>query len=179
MATPMRSTDFRAVVEPIINKVFDGVYAQRDDEWKGYVEQIQGIPRNYHEEVMLFGMNAAPAMPDGTPVSYDQGGTLYITRFIYKIYGLAYALTKVLVEDGDHIRIGTTFSKHLAQSMIETLETIGANHLNRAFNSSYTGGDGSALCVNNHAAALTVAAGDPSASNLLTTSAALSQTSLE
>ena len=25
MATPMRSTDFRAVVEPIINEVFDGV----------------------------------------------------------------------------------------------------------------------------------------------------------
>ena len=60
MATPMRSTDFRAVVEPIINEVFDGVYEQRDDEWKGFVEQIQGIPRNYHEEVMLFGMNAAP-----------------------------------------------------------------------------------------------------------------------
>ena len=52
MATPMRSTDFRAVVEPIINEVFDGVYEQRDDEWKGFVEQIQGIPRNYHEEVM-------------------------------------------------------------------------------------------------------------------------------
>ena len=33
MATPMRSTDFRAVVEPIINEVFDGVYEQRDDEW--------------------------------------------------------------------------------------------------------------------------------------------------
>ena len=110
MATPMRSTDFRAVVEPIINEVFDGVYEQRDDEWKGFVDQITGIPRNYHEEVMLFGMNAAPAMPDGTPVSYDQGGTLYITRFIYQIYGLAYALTKVLMEDGDHIRIGSTFA---------------------------------------------------------------------
>jgi len=43
MATPMRSTDFRAVVEPIINEVFDGVYEQRDDEWKDFVEQIQGI----------------------------------------------------------------------------------------------------------------------------------------
>ena len=53
------------------------------------------------------------------------------------------------------------------------------SHLNRAFNASYTGGDGSALIVNNHAAALSVTAGDASASNLLTTSAALSQTSLE
>jgi hypothetical protein len=112
MATPMRSTDFRAVVEPIINEVFDGVYKQRDDEWKGFVSEIQGIPRNYHEEVMLYGMNAAPAMPDGTPVSYDQGGTLYITRFIYQIYGLAYALTK----STDGRRRSHPYRQHLRQA---------------------------------------------------------------
>ena len=36
MATPMRSTDFRSVVEPILNEVFDGVYEQRADEWVFY-----------------------------------------------------------------------------------------------------------------------------------------------
>ena len=173
MATPMRSTDFRAVVEPILNEVFDGVYQQRDDEWKGFVTQITGIPRNYHEEVMLFGMNTAPEMPDGTPVSYDQGGTLFITRFIYKIYGLAYAMTKVLMEDGDHIRIGSTFSKHLAQSMIETKETLCANILNRAFNGSYAGGDGVSLVNTAHPIA------QGTFSNQLSTAANLSQTSLE
>ena len=174
MATPMRSTDFRAVVEPILNEVFDGVYQQRDDEWKGFVTQITGIPRNYHEEVMLFGMNTAPEMPDGTPVSYDQGGTLFITRFIYKIYGLAYALTKVLMEDGDHIRIGSTFSKHLAQSMIETKETLCANLLNFAFTPGYVGGDGVTLVNSNHP----ISQGR-SFSNQLTTAAAMSQTSVE
>ena len=34
MATPMRSTDFRSVVEPILSDTFDGVYDQRKDEWK-------------------------------------------------------------------------------------------------------------------------------------------------
>ncbi len=174
MATPMRSTDFRAVVEPILNEVFDGVYQQRDDEWKGFVTQITGIPRNYHEEVMLFGMNTAPEMPDGTPVSYDQGGTLYITRFIYKIYGLAYALTKVLMEDGDHIRIGSTFSKHLAQSMIETKETLCANLLNFAFTPGYVGGDGVTLINTAHP----ISQGR-SYSNKLSTDAAMSQTSVE
>ncbi len=174
MATPMRSTDFRAVVEPILNEVFDGVYQQRDDEWKGFVTQITGIPRNYHEEVMLFGMNTAPEMPDGTPVSYDQGGTLYITRFIYKIYGLAYALTKVLMEDGDHIRIGSTFSKHLAQSMLETKATLCANLLNFAFTPGYVGGDGVTLINTAHP----ISQGR-SYSNKLSTDAAMSQTSVE
>lgn len=174
MATPMRSTDFRAVVEPILNEVFDGVYQQRDDEWKGFVDQITGIPRNYHEEVMLFGMNTAPEMPDGTPVSYDQGGTLFITRFIYKIYGLAYAMTKVLMEDGDHIRIGSTFSKHLAQSMIETKETLCANLLNFAFTPGYVGGDGVTLIASDHP----ISQGR-TFSNQLSTAAAMSQTSVE
>ena len=174
MATPMRSTDFRAVVEPILNEVFDGVYQQRDDEWKGFTTQITGIPRNYHEEVMLFGMNTAPEMPDGTPVSYDQGGTLFITRFIYKIYGLAYALTKVLMEDGDHIRIGSTFSKHLAQSMIETKETLCANLLNFAFTPGYVGGDGVTLINSAHP----ISQGR-TFSNQLSTAAAMSQTSVE
>jgi len=179
MATPMRSTDFRSIVAPILNQAFDGVYDQRADEYKQVFEESTGIARSYHEEPLLYGMGNAQLMPDGNPVTYDSGGQLYVKRYTYDQYGMAFALTKVLVEDGDHIRIGTTFSKHLAQSMTETLETLCANHLNRAFNASYTGGDGSALCVNNHAAALAVSAGDPSASNLLTTSAALSQTSLE
>lgn len=173
MATPMRSSDFRNIVEPILNESFDGIYDQRKDEWKQFMTEQEGTPRSYHEEVMLYGMGAAPELPDGQAVTYQSGGQLYTTRYTYKVYGLAYALTKVLVEDGDHIRIGSTFSKHLAQSMIETKETIMANHLNRAFNSSYTGGDGVELCDDAHP----VIGGTQS--NLLTTAAALSQTSLE
>ena len=179
MATPMRSADFRSIVEPILNQAFDGVYDQRADEYKQLFKEETGIARAYHEEPMLYGMSSAPVMPDSNPVTYDAGGQLFVKRYQYDVYGLAFAITKVLAEDGDHIRIGSTFSKHLAQSMTETLETVSANHLNRAFTAGYVGGDGIILCSNAHTAALAVAAGDPSASNLLATSAALSQTSLE
>jgi hypothetical protein len=174
MAVPMRSTDFRAIVEPVLNKEFDGIYNQRDDEQSQVFKEFTGTPRNYHEEPVLFGMGAAPELPDGMPVTYDAGGVLFIARYIYKVYGLAFALTKVLVEDGDHIRIGATYSRHLAQSLVETKETLGANILNRAFNASYTGGDGKELCATDHP----IASGS-TFSNELTTPAALSQTSLE
>jgi hypothetical protein len=128
---------------------------------------------------MLYGFGAAPELPDGMPVTYDQGGQLFVKRYPYNVYGLAFSLTKVLVEDGDHIRIGSTYSKHLAQSMVETLETVCANHLNRAFTAGYTGGDGVILVSNAHTDAAGAAAGAASRSNLLTTAAALSQTSLE
>lgn len=174
MAVPMRSTDFRAIVEPVLNKEFDGIYQQRDDEQSQVFKEFTGTPRNYHEEPVLFGMGAAPELPDGMPVTYDAGGVLFIARYVYKVYGLAFALTKVLVEDGDHIRIGATYSRHLAQSLVETKETLGANILNRAFNSSHTGGDGKELCATDHP----IASGS-TFSNELTTPAALSQTSLE
>lgn len=173
MAIPMRSTDFRSIVEPILNEEFDGVYDQRADEWKQVFTERRGIPRNYHEEPVLYGFNAAPELPDGMPVTYDSGGVLFNARYVYKVYGLAFALTKVLVEDGDHISIGQIYAKHLAQSLIETKETLCANILNRAFNGSYTGGDGVSLVNTAHPIA------NGTFSNQLTTAAALSQTSLE
>ena len=173
MATPMRSTDFRSIVEPILNEEFNGIYDQRTDEYTQVFKTFNGIPRNYHEEPVLFGFGAAPELPDGMPVTYQSGGVLFIQRYVYRVYGLAFALTKVLVEDGDHIRIGQTYARHLAQSLIETKETLGANILNRAFNSAYVGGDGVSLINTAHPIA------NGSFSNQLTTAASLSQTPLE
>ena len=173
MAAPMRSTDFRSIVEPILNEAFDGVYDQRSDEWSTVFREQAGIPRNYHEEPVLYGFGAAPQLPDGTPVTYQQGGVLFLQRYVYQVYGLAFALTKVLVEDGDHIRIGQVYAKHLAQSLVETKELLCANILNRAFNSAYTGGDGVSLISTAHPIV------NGNVSNQLSTAANLSQTSLE
>lgn len=172
MANPMRSTDFRSIVEPILNEEFDGVYDQRADEWSQVFDLRTGTKRSYHEEPVLFGMGAAPELPDGMPVTYQSGGVLFIKRYVYRVYGLAFALTQVLIDDGDHIGIGQIYARHLAQSLIETKETLAANVLNRSFNASYPGGDGVSL-IN---AAHPIVAG--TYSNLLT-AAALSQTSLE
>ena len=169
----MRSTDFRSIVEPILNESFDGVYDQRADEWSTVFREQAGIPRNYHEEPVLYGFGAAPQLPDGAPVTYQQGGVLFLQRYVYQVFGLAFALTKVLVEDGDHIRLGQVYAKHLAQSLVETKELLCANVLNRAFNSAYVGGDGVSLINTAHP----IASG--TFSNQLATAAALSQTSLE
>jgi hypothetical protein len=152
----------------------DSVFAQRTDEWKQVFKEKPGIARAYHEFPVGYGIPALPEIPDGSAVQYNSFGIAFIQRVVYKVYGGAFGLTKVLVEDGDHIRIGQIGSEHLAQAYIETEETLCANILNRAFNSSYPGGDGVALCATNHPSIV-----GPSFSNLLSTPAALSQTSLE
>lgn len=174
MAAPMRSSDLKSVVEPILNKVHDGVYLQRKNEWEEVFTEIKGTQRAYHEEPMLFGFTAAPEIPDGMPYVYQQGGTLFIQRYVYKVYGMAFAITKVLAEDGDHIRIGKIFAEHAAQSMVETQELLCANVINRAFNSSFAGGDAVSLVNPSHPIY-----GGLTFSNQLSSAAALSQTSLE
>jgi hypothetical protein len=169
----MRSTDFRSIGEPILNESFDGVYDQRADEWSRVFREEDGIPRNYHEEPVLYGFGAAPQLPEGTPVTYQEGGVLFLKRYVYKVYGLAFALTKVLVEDGDHIRLGQVYARHLAQSLVETKELKAANVLNTAFNSAYPGGDGVSLISTSHPIV------NGTQSNQLATAAVLSQTSLE
>ena len=173
MAAPMRSTDFRSIVEPILNECFDGVYDQRADEWSRVFREEDGIPRNYHEEPVLYGFGAAPQLPDGTPVTDQQGGVLFLKRYIYKVYGLAFALTKVLVEDGDHIRLGQVYARHLAQSLVETKELLAANVLNTAFTNTTNTGDGVPLISTSHPIV------NGTFSNQLATAAVLSQTSLE
>jgi hypothetical protein len=175
MATPMNSAQFKAIVEPILNKPFKGLYDQRADEWKQAFRYLDSpVKRRYYEVPVISGFRQAPELPEGKPFDYDTGQTFYIARTDFKVYGLAFALTKETIEDGDHISLGTTFSKHLAQSLIETKEWNCANVLNRAFNSSYAGGDGKPLVATDHPLI-----NGGSASNQLSTPAALSQTSVE
>jgi len=175
MAIPMRSTDFRSIVSPILNKPYDAMYEQRKDEWKALFKEEAGIPRSYHEEPIVGGFGAAPEMPEGTPVQYRTSSQLFQPRFIYKAYGVGYAITKILVEDGEAINLGKRYSEEMARACIETRETLAANLLNRGFTGTFTmpGGDGRSLFDSAHPTMV------GTFSNVLSTAANLSQTSLE
>jgi len=70
-------------------------------------------------------------------------------------------------------RLASRYTKALARSMANAKQVKAANVLNRAFNSSYTGGDGLELCSTAH----TIVAG--TFKNELSTAADLNETSLE
>lgn len=150
MATPMNSAQFKDIVEPLLNKVFDGLYKQTEDEWTPIFKVEQGIQRRFQEDVVLAGFGVAQEKPEGTPFVYDNGGQAYTVPYVHKTYGLAFALTEELMEDGDHISIGRTYSEQLARSMKESKEIVHANILNRAFSNSFAGGDGVSLLNTAH-----------------------------
>ena len=87
---------------------------------------------------------------------------------------MAFALTEEAVEDNLYDSLGKRYVKALAKSMANTKEVKGADVLNNAFSSSFTGGDGVSLINTAHPLA-----GGGTAANRATTMADLNEASLE
>jgi hypothetical protein len=87
-------------------------------------------------------------------------------------YGLGYIITREAKEDNQYQEVAESNAANLPWSMMTTKEIVHANVLNRAFNSSYTGGNGQPLVSASHPTA------NGTQSNLLT-AADLSEAALE
>lgn len=171
----MNSNQYRAVTTPILNSFAKVSYDQRTDEYKPVFYTRPGIDKQYEELVLDYGFPAAPLVEQGNPIDYAEGGILNTPRIYFNKYGLAFAMTEELIDDGEDRAVGKRFAEHLGRSIAETEEVIPTNILNRGFNTSYImpGGDGVPLFSASHPAGV-----GASLSNL-STSAALSPTSVE
>jgi hypothetical protein len=129
--------------------------------------------RNFEEDVGMTGYGMAALKPQGESVLYDESKQTYVTRYNHAVYAIGFQITEEMMEDNLYKKEAYRGASDLAYSLNTAMETVAANVYNRAFNSSYTFGDGSALCVSTHA----TEAGNQS--NVATTSADLSEASLE
>ena len=160
-------------LEPGLNALFGLEYARYDQEWKGIFD-VESSDRAFEEEVELSGFGNAPVKAEGAGIQYDDATEAHTSRYSHETIALAFAITEEAVEDNLYDRLSSRYTKALARSMANAKEIKGANVLNRAFNSSYTGGDGLELCSTAH---LTVSGGNYK--NELSTAADLNETSLE
>lgn len=130
--------------------------------------------KHYEEDVLVSSFGLAFQKNEGAAVQYDTERQGFTTRYTPVEYALGFVITKNMVADDLYGIVGPRRSKALARSLRQTKETVGANVLNRAFTSGYTGGDGSILCVSSHA---NVAGG--TWSNVIATAADISEAALE
>ena len=157
---------------PGIKAWWGRTYDEHNEEFKDLYD-IEGSSRAYEEDVQLTGFGLAPIKSEGSSVSYDDETQGYVTRYTHVAYALGYICTREEQDDGLYEQVSKRRAQANAFSMRQTKEIVAANVYNRAFNTSYTFGDGKALCVTDHPST----AGDWS--NRLTTDADLSEASLE
>ena len=120
------------------------------------------------------GFGSAPTKSEGQGVVFDNSSESYTARYTHDTIALAFALTEEAVEDNLYDSLGKRYTKALARSMANTKEVKGANVLNNAFSTSFTGGDGKPLIATDHPLA-----GGGTAANRATSMADLNETSLE
>jgi hypothetical protein len=130
--------------------------------------------RAWEEIVGTSGLGLAVVKSEGAPVTYDSEQQGFTSRFQHVNYALGFIITQEMMDDDQYMIVGERRSKGLARGMRQTKEINGANVYNRAFNTSYTGGDGKAMIVSDHP---NVAGG--TWSNVIGTAADLSEASLE
>lgn len=106
--------------------------------------------QNYEEDVQLTGFGLAPVKSEGAGVAYDSEVQGFTTRYTHIAYALGYIVTKEELDDNLYEQVSRRRAAALAMSFRQTKENVGANIYNRAFNPSYTGGDGVSLCATNH-----------------------------
>ena len=167
------TSSFAKALWPGVNAWYGKAYDEYPVEWTALFDQYKSS-RNFEEDVGTSGFGLAVVKDQGQGVSYDSERQAFISRFTHVVYGLGFVITREMFEDDLYDVAGQKKAKALAFSMRQTKEVVAANVYNRAFNSSYTGGDGKELSSSAHP---NLSGG--TWSNILATPADISEAALE
>ena len=159
-------------LEPGLNALFGLEYDRYENE-HAEIFTTESSDRAFEEEVMLAGFAGAPTKTEGAAVVFDDAKESFTARYTHETIALAFAITEEAIEDNLYARLAARYTRALARSMANTKQVKAAAVLNNAFDTA-NGGDGVALCANNHP----LVSGGTFA-NEFATSADLNETSLE
>lgn len=136
--------NFAKLLYPGLNTI----YGHKYNEYAKECDQIfegRSSRRAYEEDQGVTGFGLASVKTEGNAITYDSEQQGFLTRYNHIVYGLGFIITEEMIEDDQYDVVGQRRTEGLAYSMRQTEETVGANVLNRAFNTSYVGGDSATL----------------------------------
>lgn len=170
---PITTGNFAKLLWPGVNAIYGKAYNEHRVEWNQLFDSFKS--RMHHEEDLgVTSFSLASVKPEGSPVTYDSERQGFLTRYTHSVYAKGFIVTREAVSDDLYDVVAAKRARGLAYAMRQTKENVAANVYNRAFNSSYTGGDGKELLATDHP---NVAGG--TWANELTNAADLSEAALE
>ena len=140
---------FSKALWPGINAWYGKAYDEYRVEWTDLFDKYTSR-KAFEEDVGVTSFGLAQIKPEGSGIAYDTEQQGFITRFTHIVYALGFIITKEMFDDDQYDVAGERRAKSLAFSMRQTKENVGANVYNRAFSSSYTGGDGVSMINASH-----------------------------
>ena len=144
---------FQKSLWPGVNKWFGMGYEQEQDEYT-QIFAVRTSGKKFEQDVAMAGLQMFSVKPEGENVTYDEANQTFVNQFNHLVYASGLIITEEAYEDNQYnIDVFKPRSMELGFAARTTRETIAANILNRAFNSSYkmgSAGDGKELCSATH-----------------------------
>lgn len=164
---------FSKALWPGVNAWYGKAYDEYPVEWTDLFDKYTSR-KGYEEDVGISSFTLNQVKPEGQGIAYSSEQQGFITRYTHIVYALGFIITKEMFDDDQYDVVAERRARGLAFSARQTKEVVGTNVYNRAFNASYTGGDGVSMI---NAAHPNVAGG--TWSNTLASAANLSEAALE
>lgn len=128
-------------------------YGQRYNEFPVEYTQLFDTytsSKAFEEDVGTTSFGLAAVKNEGGSFPYDDTQQGFLTRYQHITYALGFIITEEMIDDDQYMVVAGKKAPALAFSMRQTKEINAANVYNRAFTSTYVGGDGKEMCATDH-----------------------------
>ena len=140
----INTSSFAKSLFPGVNKWYGDKYAEFPVEWDKLFDKSTS-KRAWEEDVGVSGLGLLSQKAEGAGITYDSSRQGFTTRYNHVVYASGFIVTREAYEDDLYDVVGKQKAQALAFSVRQTKEILGANVYNRAFNTSYVGGDSATL----------------------------------
>lgn len=147
-STPMTRQGFSDLMFPGLNKAYLLAYNSYPEEYTQFLN-IESSEKRQEEDAVSVGFGLVPKKTEGDQPYYDVMAYVNKLQYLHDTFVMGYEVTEECMED-ELYGIMKQGSRALAESVKQTLDTLGANCLNNSFNAGYVGVDGKALCATDH-----------------------------
>src|SRR3990172_1834012 len=137
--------NFAELLWPGIAEIWGNSYK----DWKPLYSQIfemKKATKAFEKEQGVTGLPLASVKEQGNAIAYADPYQGFQKEYVIATYSIGSIVTREMYEDDQYNYINK-IPVMLSRSLRQTEETIAFNHLNRAFNTAFTGADASALAV--------------------------------
>ena len=143
------SSDIQQQLEPGLNAIVEHASLMHQNQHLDLFD-LESSNRAFEEEVVVSGFGYADVKPEGSAVTFQDSSEHYTARYQHLTIASAFAITKEAVEDNLYDKKAARMTKAMVGAMNTTKQNRAASLYNNAFNTSFTFGDGKALCVTDH-----------------------------
>jgi len=141
-------SNFGDLLEPGFNQIYNDAY-QETERLFTQIFRVQTSSKQDERDSAVSGFGLLTQKAEQAPIDYEDPVQMYDVLYTHLTYGKGFKISKEMFDD-DQYNVMNSKPEALGRAARRTEERSAANVFNRAFNTSYLGGDGVPLVSTLH-----------------------------